>query len=39
MILRADHVAGGAFIAARRSSCLAIGGDLPFGRCRRPAPA
>jgi hypothetical protein len=35
MILRADHVAGGAFIALG-IAVFAIGGDLPFGRLSAP---
>jgi hypothetical protein len=35
MILRADHVAGGAFIALGIAVFI-IGGDLPFGRLSAP---
>ena len=35
MILRADHVAGGAFIALG-IAVFALGGDLPFGRLSAP---
>ena len=38
MTLRADHVAGAAFVAFG-ILVFALSGDLPFGACRRPAPA
>ena len=38
MTLRSDHIAGAVFVVLG-IVVFALSGDLPFGRCRRRAPA